>query len=250
MQHSLSDLYQVVVLKNAFYQMHRTEVKNWFHQLLSLKCDGYAEKHSARFLPVNSYDFFAIHLLLCHKKSGTPIFCSKIVPYSSCVFFNLKFPLFELESDFKPHEWSELLSLIESRVHVGKDLSYSGGFTINPQDKGFGKSPLFKDLYTGLHYLAHLHFHLTSVFGFGAVKIGTADFFKTWGVTPLKTSQGEMSPIVVKYGNALESLLLWGDIENVSDYKKRMGTQFKDLWDQRVEYSQDFEEQYLLKKSA
>ncbi len=227
---------QVVVVHDFFDQIHNSFLSELFLKLLKLKRDGYQAKHSHRFLPVGTHDFFGIHLILCEKKTMMPILCSKIISYQNCKYFNTPFPLQGLSDVLRTDQETELQKIINDRVNMGRDLTYSGGLTINPIFKGFGLSSLFKDIYTGLHYLIHQYNGFETMMGFGTPKVGTDSFFRKWGVNPLTVNGVEMSPTPVPFANGTESILMWADLENLSEYKKAMGNQYKSLWDERREF--------------
>jgi hypothetical protein len=126
--------------------------------------------------------------------------------------------------------------IIRERVQKGRDVSYSGGLTINPHFKGEGQSPLFKDIYTGLHFLLHHYHQLGTMMGFAIPKVGTDRFFKTWGVKPLVVEGEEMKPTPLPFANQADTILVWGDLENLSDYKKKMGEKYSTLWKDRLEF--------------
>jgi hypothetical protein len=233
-----SDL-QIVVLHNVFQQIDNPSVGEVFLKLLQLKKNGYATRHSRRFIPVGTHDFFGVHLLVCEKKTMEPILCSKIVSYKNCSYYNVPFPLDGLDEVFNNHQQLELQKIIFQRITQGRDVSYSGGLTINPKFKGFGLSSLFKDIYTGIHYRIHEHHGYKTMMGFSTPKVGTDVFFKTWGVNPLVVNGSEMKPTALPFANGAESILVWGDLENLSDYKKEMAKKYNDLWDNRLEYLMD-----------
>jgi hypothetical protein len=228
---------QIVLVSGFFDQLDDPNISDLFIKLLLLKKQGYQSKHSSRFLPVATNDFFGMHLILCEKKSMTPILCSKIISYSDCAYYNTPFPLLGLADFLKPEQQSEVEKIISQRVREGKDVSYSGGLTINPNFKGFGLSALLKDMYAGIHYLIHLNNNLRTMMGFGIVKVGTDVFFKTWGVYPLKVNGIEMSPTALPFTNGAESLLMWADLENLSPYKIEMGKRFEKIWNERIEFT-------------
>ena len=147
---------QLIIVRSFFEQLNDPFVSDLFLKLLQLKKNGYQTKHSSRFLPVAANDFFCMHLILCYKKTMTPILCSKIVSYKDCEFHNTPFPLLGLADFLKPEQQKEVEGIISKRVAKGNDLSYSGGLTICPSFKGFGLSTFLKDMYAGIHYLAHL----------------------------------------------------------------------------------------------
>lgn len=236
MEFRASDL-KIIVVSSFFDQIDDPFVGDIFIKLLKLKKSGYQSKHSERFLPVGTHDFIGHHIILCDKKTSTPILCSKIVSYKTCVYYNTPFPLSELGCFLTNDQTQELRSIIETRIQQGKDITYSGGLTINPAFKGFGATPLFKDIYTGLHYLAHTTYGYSTVMGFGAPKVGTDVFFKTWGVRPLEVAGVPMEPTPTPFANGIDSVLVWGDIDLLSDYKKSMAIKFKELWDERLDYS-------------
>lgn len=228
---------QVVIVRGFFDQLNDPFMSDLFVKILQLKKNGYQTKHSSRFLPVAANDFFCLHLILCQKETMTPILCSKIVSYNDCEFYNTQFPLLGLSDFLKPEQQVEVEKIIYERVNSGKDLSYSGGLTINPDYKGLGLSSFFKDMYAGIHYLVHKHQGLQTMMGFGIVKVGTDVFFRTWGVQPLKVNDEEMAPTSLPFTNGAESLLMWADLGDLSPYKLEMGKRFENLWDERIDYS-------------
>ncbi|MCE3013065.1 MAG: hypothetical protein LW878_08345 [Proteobacteria bacterium] len=236
MDFNLSDL-QVVVVSSFFDQIDDPRVSELFVNLLKLKKSGYQSKHSNRFLPVGTHDFFGHHLILCHKKSFEPILCAKIISYKTCQYYNTDFPLSDLGNFLLVDQKRELEKIIHERLLRDKDITYSGGLTINPVFKGFGSSPLFKDIYTGLHYLAHLTFDYSTMMGFALPKVGTDIFFRTWGVKPLEVNGVPMQPTPTPFVNGIDSILVWGDVENLSEYKKDMGKRYGALWEDRIDFS-------------
>jgi hypothetical protein len=228
---------QVIVLKGFCNQTKNSEASDMFIKLLDLKFKGYQTKHSDKFLPVGTHDFFAHHLIVCEKSSMKPIICSKIVTSQDCLYYNCSFPLYELKNVFSPELWLELQKIMTSRISVGKNISYSGGFTINPEFKGRGMSAEFKDIYSGLHYLSHIEEGISTVLGFGAPIVGTDKFFKLWGGDILSVQGQEMKPVKIPFANDLESLLIWKDVNQLSEYKKNMADKYLNLWKERIEYS-------------
>lgn len=228
---------KVVLLNGVFSQINDPEIGELFVKLLQLKKNGYQGHHSERFIPVGTHDFFGIHLLICEEKTMTPILCSKVVSYTSCDYHNISFPLWNLPDVFNQEQQSEVHKIISERVTQGKDISYSGGLTINPKFKGFGQSEFFKDMYSGLHYLLHEENELKTMMGFATPKVGTDAFFARWGVRPLQVAGSEMKATPLPFANGAESILVWGDLENLSAYKREMGMKYKKLWDNRLEYS-------------
>jgi hypothetical protein len=228
---------KVVLLNGVFSQINNPEIGELFVKLLQLKKNGYQGYHSERFIPVGTHDFFGIHLLICEEKTMTPILCSKVVSYESCKYHNVAFPLMNLTDVFSHDEQSEVDKIISERLRLGRDLSYSGGLTINPKFKGFGQSDFFKDMYSGLHYLLHEDYQLETMMGFATPKVGTDAFFARWGVKPLNVEGLEMKATPLPFANGAESFLVWGDLENLSDYKKEMGLKYRKLWDNRLEFS-------------
>ena len=170
---------ELLLIQNYFDQVgSNEELDRVFCQMLATKKQGYLTMHESRFLPVNTYDFFSIHILLIDKLSKETILTAKIVTYFDCEFFHIKFPLLDMEGVFNPSEMQEVNEIISSRVKDGHNISYSGGWTINPKFKGLGMSPLLRDIYTGIHYQVHQYFNLHTMMGFGAPKVGSLEFFK------------------------------------------------------------------------
>ena len=229
---------RLILVRNFYDQMSNPQVAKIFSHVLQIKKLGYGTKHDNRFLPVGVHDYFSIHLIICDKETLEPILLSKVVPYSDCKYYNVTFPLFELKNVIDNELFNSMEEIIANRINQGNDLSYSGGWTINPKYKGLGLSNSLKDVYTGMHYHVHQNFSLNTMMGFGVPKVGSLEFFKKWGVEPLKTKQGrEMEPTPIPFGNYVESVVAWGDLENLSQYKQAMADKYKSLWDERIEYS-------------
>lgn len=236
MEIRLEDL-EIIVVSGFFDQIEDPRIGQIFLNLLKLKRSGYLSKHSNRFLPVGTHDFIGHHIILCEKKTSIPILCSKIVSYNTCSYYNTSFPLNDLGNFLSEDQRRELKLIIDTRIMQGKDVSYSGGLTIHPAFKGFGATPLFKDIYTGIHYLAHKTYEYSTMMGFGAPKVGTDIFFRSWGVRPLEVNGVPMQAQSTPFANGIDSILFWSDIESLSDYKRSMGEKFKELWEARLDYS-------------
>ncbi|MDH4467092.1 MAG: hypothetical protein QE271_03470 [Bacteriovoracaceae bacterium] len=228
---------QLLLIQNYFSQVgENVDLDKSFCQMLATKKKGYLTMHESRFLPVNTYDYFSIHILLCDRQSKEIILTAKIVTYFDCEFYHLKFPLLDMEGVFNPLEMQEVKKIISTRVNLGQNISYSGGWTINPKFKGLGMSSLLRDIYTGIHYQVHQYFNIHTMMGFGAPKVGSLEFFKKWGVRPLVVEGNEMSPIAMPFCNFTELVMAWGDISDLSDYKKEMGQKYNSIWQNRKEY--------------
>lgn len=228
---------QVLVLRDVCQQFDNPLVSKHFTEILNLKIKGYQTRHSKRFLPFGTHDFFADHLIVCEKETLIPIVCSKVVSYETCLFYNCTFPLLELKSIFESVHWEALKLIIDERVSRGKNISYSGGFTINPLFKALGTTDLLKDIYTGIHYLNHLEQNYSTMMGFGAPRVGTDVFFRKWGVKALQVNGTDVPAVALPFANGLESILMWSDLDQLSQYKKKMGELYKGLWDRRIEFS-------------
>lgn len=227
---------KVITVKNFYKYIENQDIANLFTKVIQTKKAGYLTRHEDRFIPVGTHDFFSIHLVLCHGTTLEPILVSKIVSYKDCIYFNQPFPLLELKDILPASLQFELEKIINERANKGSDISYSGGWTINPQYKGLGLSQELRDIYTGIHYNAHLHYNISTMMGFGVPKVGSLEFFKTWGVKPLSANGVDMPPTPIPFGNFVESVIAWGDIDKLSDYKKQMAQKYAYLWEQRIEY--------------
>ena len=180
---------KIVIVKNFYSQIGKIPLLNHlFLEILKTKREGYLTKHSHHFLPVNTYDFIAYHVAFLDEANQQVVLTAKIVSYRDCLYYRLPFPVLDVGPLFNQVQKNEVMRIIDQRINLGLDVSYSGGWSVNPIYKGLGKSKNLRDLYTGIHYHVHKQFHLSTMMGFGAPQIGTLDFFKTWGVSPRAVS--------------------------------------------------------------
>lgn len=237
---------KVIIVRNFFEQLDNNVAADLFVRLLITKRIGYQTKHERRFIPVNTHDYFAIHMIVCHAITSELILLAKIVPYSDCVYFNSEFTPFELKNCMSLQYYAELEKIVFDRVNSGKDISYSGGWTVNPKFKGQGMSQMLKDVYAGIHYLIHQHYNLTAVVAFGAQRLGSLEYTKQLGLKPLSLNGKEMPPVYLPYANNLESMIMWEDVSKLSNYSVSMAQKYLYLWESRL----DLTINPLIKKAA
>gem|GEM_PF-5298988 len=240
--------YKVIVIKDMFQQMDNLDLVKMIGRILNVKRLGYQNKHSSKFLPVSTEDFFCYHVAICEESTLEPIVCYKVVSYREAEYYCQKFPLYEItaKSYVDEHFLETVTDLVSSRVQNGQDVSYSGGWTINPLYKGRGLSHELRDIYTATHYHLHRHFEIGTITGFGVLSVGTYDFFVTnWGLRPVFESS-----IKLPFTNNLECKMIFGDLDTLAKHKYDMADKYFSLWEERVEYLYDSQEDVKTRKAS
>lgn len=228
--------YQVIVIRDFFQQIGEDqELASIIASWMKLKRTGYALKHGKKVLPVSTDDFFGIHIIVCDKSNNEPVLTCKVIPLESCNDYLYKFPLYSIADGLYNSAENKIIeNFVHKRVSSGKKLAYSGGWTMNPRYKGLGLTDELKNIFTGLHYHVYNHFKLDTFTGFGAVELGTLDFFKQeWGATAIVERE-----VQLEFFNKNNCVMIGGDTYDFPLSKHRYAKMVERLWKQRIEYCQ------------
>jgi hypothetical protein len=225
--------YKIILVDDYFSQLEDDELSRVMSKLFLMKRESYTDKHKKNYLSVAQDDFYCSHVIVVDQETNEFVLAFKIIKYSVCKNYDTKFPLSNYMSGADDIERAKVEKIINKFVKNGHDISYSGGWVVNPKFKGLGLSGEFKEIYTGCHYSIHKYLNLKAMMGVGILDYKTYDFFvDIWG---MKDATGNAH--YFDYLPYVKCKVIYNKIENVSDYKKEMGEKWRGLWENRVEFT-------------
>ncbi|MDP7319482.1 MAG: hypothetical protein QF441_02690 [Bacteriovoracaceae bacterium] len=222
--------YKIIVINDFFSQIEDPDVSMNFTKLMAMKRDGYWSKHNESYLPLSQDDFVGIHVLLVDEVHGDIIMAFKTTTKSICQRYRIKFPMdeyLEIASDID----KKMVSNFTSKFH-NSEITYSGGWTINPKFKGFGLSNEFKEIYTAIHYHVHHSYNLNCLVAIGVVNFKTDEFFdKIWGMTAFTGTAYSLPSCPY-----LKCKFIHLDLAKSAEKKLELAEKYHELWAARQEF--------------
>src|SRR5690606_35279420 len=106
-----------------------------FSKVISMRTNGYQSRHTGNYLPLDSTDFIADHIIVCEMRGNEPIplMSYKSVTVQKCLQYNLKFPFLSILYDS-----GNIICLNETKKTIKQCfsenilVSYDAGWTMNP----------------------------------------------------------------------------------------------------------------------
>lgn len=123
--------YQLYLLHSPSALPQHGECQHLFGELLALRIRGYVREHGPGVMPVDAYDHFSTHLLLC--QDGQPVACAKFIPFLDCQSQQRAFPpgeLLERAGNQPAQQATE--AFIRRLIARNLDLTYDCAFTLCP----------------------------------------------------------------------------------------------------------------------
>jgi hypothetical protein len=224
--------YEFIIVNDYFAQAGNKEVDWIMGRLYEMKRDGYWSAHKNSYLPIMQDDMVSLHGILKDKEKNEIILGFKIIPYSTCQKYSIPFAVEDYKSESTKEDVERLNALVEEYTGNGKDISYTGGWTINPKYKGMGLGSEFKEIYTAMHYHMHIHFNLSLYIGIGVKNFKTDKFFnQVWGSIPLTGIENKFSS-----ASYLDCILMYGDLSEAAFQKRSLAKKYNDIWESRLEF--------------
>lgn len=200
-----------------------------FLDMLSVRISGYHKYYGNRLMPIDLYDHFSSHLILCKKKDRAyiPVSCVRSIAYSSCLENGIEFLPVSRVSVYSPH----LVNSIKELTDQHKNITYDSGLTINPLIVSPSES------YEIIKYMigATLNYHKernTNVFIVSAIKKTKTDrLFKKVGFHPISQD----SSYKLKGLEKDDFMLMKYTGDNI--YSSNLKKETRSIWNNRIEIS-------------
>lgn len=230
--------YKVVIIDSLWESIENEQAQKFIYKIFRAKKRGYSGRHEGFYLPLGKEDFVCLHILICKLVKGEyePICISKIILSSQCRKYNIEHPMIStMRGYFEERYFSHVKSMIEDLIEDGKEISYSGGFTIDRSLlEGRQEMSLLKEIYCAIHGLVHLDRGVDTVFGFGCPRLKTDELFEKWGI--LKISLDGQAPLGFPKGlNGEEVRCMSVRADQLSFFSHKMFQKYKQLWLERHE---------------
>lgn len=147
-----------------------------------------------------------------------------------------------MRGHFDDSYYSHVEKLIEGLMSSGKEISYSGGFTVD-RDLLESKEEMntLKEIYCGIHTLLHEDRKVDTLFGFSCPRLHTDTFFDQWGITPVLVN-GESPSGYPDDLHGEEVKCIYSKVSELSFYSKRMADKYRQLWEDRLDTKKEREE--------
>jgi len=238
MPKSVHNSLKLVVLSNPSecwnHPTLSAQCRDMFTKMVELKLAGYASRYGKSTLPLDVYDFFSTHLLLCRDNQGQlePVLGYKSVTYSECESYHQPLPLIATFEACKADK--HLLALQELIAqHSGQNIRYCLSYTIHPerrQDKAFRTQ--LKEIMAAIfvHFIRHTQTDLATLCG--VPKFNVDQMFMSWGYEPLQYQGKDLPPYL---NVVVETEARACFLRNFSFYAERMAQKYEDIWNSRIE---------------
>lgn len=235
---SINNSVKLVVLRNPSECWNDpilgAQCRDMFAKMVGLKLAGYSSRYGKSTLPLDVYDFFSTHLLLCKDYNGQlePILGYKSVTYSECELYHQPLPLVATFESCKAKK--HLLALQELIAqYSGRNIRYCLSYTILPkerQDKAF--NTILKEMMAAVfvHFIRETQTDLATLCGVTKFKVD--QMFMSWGYEPIQY-KGKALPPYMNIVVETEALACF--LRKFSPYAESMAQKYQDMWDSRVE---------------
>lgn len=229
-----------IVVLDSFYDFHQNPtVRDLFVKLISLKIKGYQTAYPYGVLPVDSGDFFGVHILLCREtpEGLDPIMGLKSIFLSRCKAFKQDFPAFHLfEGIDTPDHLAATKKIIEDSEKNEEEVAYSASWTMDPDLK---KDPSLKKFCRDLVTFFLIRFYesrkVENVIAGAATRFKIEEIKFFVGFEPVSRNNKALPSFKCKafFG---EPVLLMHWKKNRPEAKK-WASSYDPLWSSRIEFS-------------
>ena len=190
---------KIIVLENPYAAWTVPSVPDLFKYTVELKRLGYEGYYPVGFLPVDTLDLVATHLLICEEtdEGFIPIAGYRSITESLCRFHHLTFPPVAALMKNKGVELHQqaLNEILNESALKRENLSYGGAWTIHPRIKeDRAKVNLMKDIARALMFFHQTEFKVDSELGFASTKVKTDVYFSELGYESVSLDGNTLPP--------------------------------------------------------
>lgn len=191
---------RIIVLENPYENWTQPKVPDLFKNLVELKRLGYEGFYPFGFLPLDTGDLVATHLMICEETENEliPICAYRSLSLSQCESYHLTFPAISaLSKDKGSESHLQSVELVINRVkEQNKQLTFSSGWTVHPKvRKNREKVDLMKNITRAMFYLFQDEFGSHEEIGFGVPKVKTDIYFSQIGYDRMTLDGNILEPI-------------------------------------------------------
>ena len=234
---SIEERLQVVVLKCPYANWKNPVTRKTFNDVISLKLDGYHDKHFFGVMPIDGADFLTDHILVCWRDDSgdlVPILGVKSLSYEICAPF---FTDFTIESFLKKGEhWQHLERLnqiLKSCEEKKQRISYYSSWTISPSVMdNRALITLLKDLFTACTVLHHREEGISELLGLGVPKFRTEHFFYKWGFERVEQCGHGLPNIPFRVLGGIDGVFI--HLKKYSDFALSCAEKLEHFWKNRI----------------
>lgn len=237
--------FKIVIIDSVWDSLNEGTTKDFLHKVFIAKKNGYGSRHTEDYLAIGKEDMICNHVMICkiHNGEWRPVCISKIVLSSKLIKYGLEHPTTAImRGHFEDSYYTHIEKMIEELISSGKELSYSGGFTVDREMlKGKEELNLLKEIYCGMHTHIHVDRNVHTLFGFSCPRLNTDKIFNRWGILPVELNGKTPSGYPDELHNE-EVKCITAKVSNLSDYSYGMAEKYKHLWLDRIDTSKEEEE--------
>lgn len=230
---------RIVVMKNPFGLWSSPEAVPFmelFHGMIGLKLRGYGAEYPEGVLPVDTSDFIATHLLVCHQREGRlqPLTGFKSTLSSDCDLHRVSFPALGLVQSAEASPHIEYVKATMERCQAaGSRLAYTGSWTIEPElRKNRELAQILVGLFRATYIFHHLDAGVDEIFTGGTMRFKADVLLGRLGHDPLEIQGEKLPPIHVKHLFGEKVLLL--HLRQFCEQAKASVEMYRRLWDERL----------------
>lgn len=240
---------QIVVIEDLKDYWEDHDIRRLYADMMQVKFNGYEKAYGHNVISADKADFFGTHLIVCQKGiTLKPLFGYKSVTYDKCKEYNLQFPALSLvKSDAEIECLKQLQHILHNAQTANKKISFDYSWAQDPslkKDRSEEVAKLFRDLVMVLVVNHHKDYEIDEMITCGVIKVKTDQFFERMGFQKISNE----SKFKQKDLNDDEVHIFHTD--RYSDYAYSVAEKYKELWDNRLEFSLSSKKQKHIKDAA
>lgn len=228
--------YRVVVLENPGLNWTET-VQILFSKIAKLKIDGYQYEYGLNVMPINSYDFFGTHLVLCEETDNdlNPLAIAKISKYSVSKYFNYGFQPIELAFKGGNNNLAnEVERILNDSMKKYGEITYDSSWTVRPDMRNHKINTIILRIMLSIWTNYHIDNSISEFIISATLKVGTEKMFIASGCIPLTNNPYYK---LIEIDNQKAMMFRSGEFSNMILANAR---KYRDLWANRMIYGQEF----------
>lgn len=228
---------KIVVLECPYDSWDISPTQEMFGKMVSMKLGGFRARHPYGVMPVDAYDYVAIHQLVCEQTpEGLRILMGyKTVSYERCKIHRLAFPMLSVFSGaHAPEHEAAVRSIIDRCEADGIQLAYTGSWTIDPDAR---RDPELAGRLRSI--FEAMYVFCPQTYGFREIVCGCVPRLKTdvlleeWGQKRFCKDGKPLPPVSVRHLQGDEVVLMHLEKDFSPAVKARV-ERWRGLWDERI----------------
>lgn len=228
---------RIVVLRCPYANWKNKETQTLFCKMVSLKLDGYHDKHFFGVMPIDGTDFVTDHILICTEAPDgelTPILGVKSLPYDFCEPFFTSFTLEAfLKRDGLVRHLESLNRILRNCSAQNRRISYYSSWTIASHiAKVRARVDFLKELFTACTVLHHKEEGIAELLGLGVPRFRTDEFFFRWGFERMALDGEPLVNVPIQFLGGIDGVVI--HLRDYSTYALQCAEKFQVLWEQRL----------------